>query len=510
LAWDTHALFTRPLDVFNANIFYPLHNTLAFSENLLGSVVVAAPVLWITSNPVLAMNAVSLASCVLCGLGAYVLARRVGLSASGAFVCGMIFAFSPARLFRFQQIFLTTVQWMPFSLAFLYSYFRSRRPADLRWAIAFFAAQALTSGHGAVFLLIAAATLVLFEIGTHIRFTPAMLRSALRESTRVVRDVGIPGLLLVAPAALVIPPYLAAQREIGLRRTIGTWTPMNENFLASPTHVHSWILTHAISIPINERANAFLFPGYLPLVLGIVALVPITSQFRRATAMFALVVCIALWFCIGPPMSIWPWVYWLPGFNFIRVPSRFAIVALLGLSVLAGISFDRLAIRFWPQNRIAALIIVTILCTAEFAAIPLPVTPYRVEYPAIDRWLATQPKPFAIAEVPVGRSERYHSTYMLHSMAHWQRTVHGYSGFFHTVHDRLYPLLRSFPDLDSLTVLRELNVDYVVVHSNGYRPDEWPDVEKRLASYSSELRLLHEEQDGRVYAILKAREQDAR
>ncbi|HYU79482.1 MAG TPA: hypothetical protein VEK56_10890, partial [Vicinamibacterales bacterium] len=69
---------------------------------------------------------------------------------------------------------------------------------------------------------------------------------------------------------------------------------------------------------------------------------------------------------------------------------------------------------------------------------------------------------------------------------------------------------RSFPDLDSLTVLRELNVDYVVVHSNGYRPDEWPDVEKRLASYSSELRLLHEEQDGRVYAILKAREQDAR
>ncbi len=107
LAWNTHALATQPLSIFDANIFYPNTNTLAYSENLIGSTFFAAPVLWLTGNPVLAVNVVSLLSCVLCGLGAYVLGRRVGLSATAAVLAGLIFAFSPARFLRFSQIHLT-------------------------------------------------------------------------------------------------------------------------------------------------------------------------------------------------------------------------------------------------------------------------------------------------------------------------------------------------------------------------------------------------------------------
>ena len=69
LAWDTHAFTTRPLAIFDANIFYPYSETLAYSENLIGSGLVAAPVLWITGNPVLALNLVTLLSIVLCGIG---------------------------------------------------------------------------------------------------------------------------------------------------------------------------------------------------------------------------------------------------------------------------------------------------------------------------------------------------------------------------------------------------------------------------------------------------------
>src|SRR3989339_1824119 len=42
LAWDTHAIVSRPLSMFEANIYYPQHGTLAYSENLLGSVPFAA------------------------------------------------------------------------------------------------------------------------------------------------------------------------------------------------------------------------------------------------------------------------------------------------------------------------------------------------------------------------------------------------------------------------------------------------------------------------------------
>src|SRR6202011_1184481 len=70
LAWDAHAFARQPLSMFEANIFYPNRNTLAYSENLIGSAIFVAPVLWLTGNPVLAVNAVSLLSCTLCGLGA--------------------------------------------------------------------------------------------------------------------------------------------------------------------------------------------------------------------------------------------------------------------------------------------------------------------------------------------------------------------------------------------------------------------------------------------------------
>ena len=127
--------------IFDANIFYPNRNSLAYSENLIGSAVFAAPVLWLTGNPVLAVNVVSLLSCVLCGLGAYVLGRRVGLSPAAAVLTGLVFAFSPPRFFRFSQLHLTAVQWIPFSLASLHAYLDGGRKRDLRLASAVFHAS---------------------------------------------------------------------------------------------------------------------------------------------------------------------------------------------------------------------------------------------------------------------------------------------------------------------------------------------------------------------------------
>src|SRR5580704_2716864 len=84
LGWDVHALVARPLAIFDANIFYPAPNTLAYSENLIGSTIVAAPVIWLTGNPVLAWTLVALGATLLGGVGAYVGGRKVGLSEPSA------------------------------------------------------------------------------------------------------------------------------------------------------------------------------------------------------------------------------------------------------------------------------------------------------------------------------------------------------------------------------------------------------------------------------------------
>jgi hypothetical protein len=594
LAWDAHAFVHQPLSMFDANIFYPNRDTLAYSENLIGSAIFVAPVLWLTGNPVLALNVVSLLSCTLCGLGAYVLGRRVGLSTAAALLCGVIFSFSPPRFFRMGQMHLTTVQWMPFALASLHRYLDEGRRRDLHWTAAFFTLQTLSSGHGAVFLIVAMVTLLACRA---VRGEPFAFR-------RRIADSGVAGALLVLPAVLIVLPYRTAQIDVGLRRTLEAWHTAPESFIASPTHVHVWLLSLFTSADPNATASAYLFPGYLPVLLAFAALwrrpraagtagaprstrtswtwialvldvmaaasvalalmiggagphrlrigTTIVFTARRALRLwlaaalfcglrialigrvpfaFALarrlgswneararwaavgrrdpltvylsITVISIGLSLGPPIGLWPLVYWLPGFDFIRVPSRFMILGVLGIAVMAAIGFDRLTARMAPGARRLSAAIAGALLVVEFAAIPIAGVPYRLDIPAADLWLARQPRPFVVAEVPVTRSERYQTSYMLHSMAHWQKTVHGYSGILPPFHEELYAELREFPSEPSLQRLTHLGVTYVVVHAGWFPRDEWTEVEQRIRAYGSRLKLEYQDPEGRVYSIQK-------
>jgi hypothetical protein len=596
LAWDAHALVTQPLALFDANIYYPQSRTLAYSENLIGGTIVSAPVWWITGNAVLAMNVAALASCVLCGAGAWLLARRIGLSTGAAFVAGVVFAFAPPRFLRLTQLHLAMIQWLPFTLAFLHSYLDTGRRRDLRLAAMFFSLQALSSGHGAVFTALAAAAFVVYR----------MVLGERIDIGRRVKDLGVAGVALLVPAVLVTLPYLAVQREMQLRRSLedaSTWAVSAVSFLASPTHVHEFILSRLTNRRINDEAWAFLFPGYLPLLLSIAAFVPFRravssarpfygSAWTRAalvleaTALAALAIFVyvaaagpirwriadwtlltvrdavrpaavlalavaarvamrrrapvslaarinrwrdrtrtwrelrrcdprvlygllaigTLWLSASAPIGLWPAVYWLPGFNFIRVASRFTLLGVMCLAVLAGFGFDRCAARLTPRRRTIAAAAVCALLVGEFADVPLETLPYRVQPPSADAWLDRQPKPFSVAEVPVptaheGGEERRQTAFMLHSMAHWQRTVHGYSGLRPALHYELFRQLRVFPDEISLGRLSALGVDYVVVHVDLYPPGEWPAVDERLRQFEKVLKLVYSDETARVYAL---------
>jgi len=505
LAWDVHAFASQPLAVFDANIFYPNPGTLAYSENLLGSALMAAPVIWLTGNVVLALNLVQLATCVLCGLGAFVLARRLGVSVLGAVLCGVVFLAAPPRFFRIGQLHLTAVQWVPFALAYLHSYLDRGLKRDLRLAVAFFTLQAFTSGHGAVFLIVAIAVVVGFHA---VLGKPLALRQRWR-------DFGIPGALLVLPIVAMIAPYRAAQSEVGLKRSLENWLPSPASYLASPSHAHQYLRALVTDTDFNLSASAWLFPGVTVLIFMAAALMPRGSggnwrvRLRQRPAVaYALLLAVSVCLFVPPPIGLWPWVYAWPGFNFIRVPSRFMILAMLALAVLVGAGFDRLFARRSAVVRGAAALLVGALLLVEYASMPLASFPFAVDVPAIDRWMNTLPKPFAIAEVPVpssgdmGAYERHNTMAMLHSTAHWQRTVQGYSGIRPALHDRLFRELTVFPDATSLASLRELGVTYVVVHGDRYPPDRRAEIDGRYRRFADQLRLEHVEGEGRAYRIL--------
>jgi hypothetical protein len=298
------------------------------------------------------------------------------------------------------------------------------------------------------------------------------------------------------------------------------------SFLASPSHAHQWLLSWVPSARINETADAYLFPGFLPIVLALVAIAGPAraghddrSRTRRAILFYGLLTIVSVWLTLGPPVGLWPLVYWLPGLNFIRVPSRFMLLAILGLAVLAGFGGEHLSHSLNPghedtkaRSKISLLRVfapswLPLLLLAEFASMPLGLDPYRVEIPPIERWLAAQPKPFVVAEVPLpsrsdlGAWERRHTAFMLHSTAHWQKTVHGYSGLRLPLHVQLYDELTRFPDEASLASLERIGVTYVVVHTDWYREGERLQVDQRFEPWRDRLRLVHSEGEGRVYAL---------
>ena len=100
----------------------------------------------------------------------------------------------------------------------------------------------------------------------------------------------------------------------------------------------------------------------------------------------------------------------------------------------------------------------------------------------------------------MGALERHQTPAMLHATAHWQKTVHGYSGIRRLLHEQLYSDLTTFPSPASLTSLRAVGVTQVVVHVDEYG-SRWASVEEQIARTPA-LKLEHVEGAGRVYSLL--------
>jgi hypothetical protein len=150
-----------------------------------------------------------------------------------------------------------------------------------------------------------------------------------------------------------------------------------------------------------------------------------------------------------------------------------------------------------------------VLLTLEFATVPIDLRLHHIKPYPIDHWLNTLPKPFSIVEIPVPQSSlktlvvRRHAEYMLHSMAHYQPLVQGFSGIEPPGFEALERTLMMFPDEKSLDTLAAMKVTYAVVHMDYFPPELIEYARTGLERFEREgrLRLVHTEGHGRVYEI---------
>lgn len=463
-SWGGHALTTQPTDLFQSNTYFPLPNSYAFNDTMLGY----APFAFITGGvegTLLRYNVLFVLAHALAFAGAYALARQLGCTPIGALVTGAAFAYAPWRLTHAGHLNVLSSGAIPLALAMLargHGYGRDGYKPDLvrpGWVIGggCVAAWQVTMGFSLAlafcYLLLVIA--VIAAIGWLIAGRPPAPRQLL------LADLGA-GAILAGVAAFMARPYLqviAAHPEARRGEAqVGFFSPPWTGFFIAPEQSLLWgDLAKGPRDGLRWTGEMVLLPGFLLIVLAVVGLLWGAAPVRRRLMLTAAVLISAL-FALGTTLAggnftILPMQEHLPGWESTRTTGRLVLYTTLALGVLAGYAVTRMQEKL-PRGKVAVLLVVPALVLVEGVGV--------IGHPTVP------PAPPAVtqAEGPVFvlPSDGYHDSWtMLWSTESWQDFANGNASVQPRQMEEVRQRTAAFPDAASVEYLRDLGVRTVVL-----------------------------------------------
>lgn len=155
-------------------------------------------------------------------------------------------------------------------------------------------------------------------------------------------------------------------------------------------------------------------------------------------------------------------------FRSIRVPARWAMIAMLGVALLAGLGARNLAhvLSSWrPQLRVA--LVYAVICGLllfEGRSAPMQVYSGEVDPDAVTLHLRKTPMRGGVAHLPSGVEAANHR-YVLRQADHQRPLITAFSGFATPIIKEFESLSQSRPIPDRfLSLLEEIPASYLVVH----------------------------------------------
>jgi hypothetical protein len=501
LAWDTHALATNPLRVFDAPIFFPYPDTLAYSDHLLPLALLTAPITRVTGDATPAFNLLLLSSFVAAGWGVYLLVRGTvgpgGGESRAAFIAGAGFAFSSFRYAHYGHLQMLQICWLPWALAFLQRLVRPVAQGGGRWrdAVLFGVTTALQCSSAVYSAFFAALVLGVYTLLWALRALWRRTRHGAPLPWRAFGLALLGGALAIALVGPLLLPYVHVYRTLGIVRSIrelDNWSaPLSAYLSVAPGN-----LLYGRLFPKRVGPGELvLFPGVIGSSLAGMALAlrrphRVDAPERTpvpARTFWLLVAILGLLLSFGTGVRVerggptWPVplpysaLYQLmPGFAALRVPARWGVLVTLAVSVLAGIALARLLPRLRPGARapLAALALAGVL--AEHVVLPVPMVA-NTPAPPVYTWLGAQPDVSVVLELPVGRTPRGAEVQRImqrqsYQPLHWKQLPVAFSGLIPFGMTDLLAQVQRLPDADTLRYLQLLGVDTLVIHTAEYQP----------------------------------------
>jgi hypothetical protein len=154
------------------------------------------------------------------------------------------------------------------------------------------------------------------------------------------------------------------------------------------------------------------------------------------------------------------------GFQAIRAPARFAVIAMAGVALLAALGARSLVqpppgmFHGWVEQRWKGAILIALMAL-EYVNVPLPLATAPPRTTEIGQWLAREPTPGAVVHLPL-TIDIGNTPFMVQSLEHGRPIVNGYSGQRPAFFSSLVDSLSDLPSPTAYAALREIDVRFVV------------------------------------------------
>lgn len=480
LRWGGHAFIHQPLHLFDANIFWPLKDTLAFAEPLLSIAPFYALFFGITGNWVLSWNLLWIGLILLNQCATYSLTRWLTGRTDAAIFSGLAVGFSAFVLGQSGHPQLQVIGFVPLGLLLLFKLMEE--PRLLTAAALGLTTLAILLGS----LYIAAA----YAMAVFIILAGQFVLERGRIGWAMLRGLVLAGIISLLAWPEVVAFHEVSQ-QIGKRPLVPEWglRPRDLVRAAPGSYLYKGLAR-------NTDPGAYerhMFPGFVTVALAVVGVLVLLFEWRRTRGrtrttkptivpqrLRFVVLLITAGVVIGVlavgALARGPWTPWRGVYRYvgplsgIRVPARLAYVSILAGAVLAGVGLAGILRRLAkPALATVLTAIVSLAVMAELAA-PIQTTsvPHDPAILAVYQALSHDPAG-VVVELPVYLPEPYTWAYgeaprMLWSTIDFHPRVNGYGGY---VPDKWYQslvALQTIPAPGGIAQLRDLKVRYIILH----------------------------------------------
>ncbi|MEO7157456.1 MAG: hypothetical protein ABI039_07850, partial [Vicinamibacterales bacterium] len=479
--------------LFDANIFYPAKDTLAFSEPLIVPALMGAPLAWAGASPVLVHNVVLILGFALTAFATCLLIESwTGCLAAGL-IAGSAFAFNTHTLTRLAHIQGIHIYGLPLAL-FALDRLIARGTITAAMGLALWlVVMAYSSGYLVVFATVLIGVALLTRAAEWLprarHFLPGLALAAL-----------VAG-LAIAPLYI---PYRRAARDQHMVRTLDVvkdYSATPTGYLASAGRLHlaTWS-ARFFKDPIDS-----FFPGFVALGLAGVAIAAACrprpgppSALRPRVLMLTAIAVVGIVLSLGTATPVYGWLFHVfPPMQGLRAAARFGNLFLLAIATLAGLGYAAVV----PARRRWIGVLLVVLVNVESLRAPFTYTRFE-GIPGIYRLLATEPGPVVVAEQPFYPRWAIFQNggYVLASTAHWRPLMNGYSGYTPASYQHYADAFWYFPEDWAIKAMKDAGVTHVVVHVAAFHKDHQPVLEAIAKRTDFELMAIGRD-DVRLYRL---------